>query len=873
MIQSIGMSPTLSILGREREASEVVRLLRSVRLLTLTGPGGVGKTTLALHVARAVAPQFPAGVVFVDLSPLRDPALLLSRIAEALGIAATRDDELHGQLVAYLHERRLLLVLDNMEQVLAAAPAIGRLLAAAPQVSIFCTSRAALRIHGEQEYPLAPLLLPQSDTVEAINAAPAVQLLLQRARAARAEITLNSANAAGISAICRHLDGLPLAIELAAARMRVLTPQDLLARLSRSLPLLTTGPRDAPDRQRTLRNTIAWSYNLLSPAAQAHLRQLAVFDGGAAIEAIAAVWGSTAADPALIDALTNLVEQSLVVWESDGAVERYRLFETVREFAAEQLAVHGEVAPARARHAAYYRALAETAEPELTGKEQRAWITRLSREQANMLAALDWLLDPAYGDPAEALRLGNALARFWWINNRLIDGRSALERILAVTRQTTMAASAQQATLLQWTATMAWGQADYRVAQQHYDEGLALCRALNDPQATARALKGLGTLAREQGRADAARQLFEEALALMRQADDTWGVTLILSHLGMTLETLGQYEAAQALQRECLDLSYELGDTWSVAYALKDLAYLALQLGDSATARAQVDKALALFEQLGDTQGMAYALFVLGDIALSAEVPQEAAAHYTQMQTILQAIGDQRGVALAQCGLADAALAVGDYPAAHRSYHAALAQQDAQRNPVTFPRGLEGAARLATAVHEPERAVHLFAAAQSVRDTMNIPLPASQRDLQYNALTQVRRALEQQQFAAAWMAGQALSDVEAIALAGRALPPPKLTAHAPTLEHRPTIAPDHSTLTAREREVLALLARGMSNSAIATALQMSPHTVHSHVRTIFSKLDVTNRAAATRVALELGLVLTTDERQPTTDNRRLTTDD
>lgn len=848
------LPPAQPLIGREHTAADLAQRVRTTRFLTLTGPGGVGKTSLAVLVAHTVAAAFPDGVVWGDLSALRAAALVPSAIAEALGMAAARADQLPAQIAAALQGRRMLLVFDNCEQVLDAASFVAELLAATPSIHVLATSRAAWRIAGEQEYPLAPLALPAGDDPESIGAAPAVQLLLERARPARRDLMLTPADAADLSAICRHLDGLPLAIELAAARLRVLAPHDLQVRLARSLPILTGGSRDAPDRQRTLRNTIAWSYDLLSVRAQAHLRQLAVFVGGADSAALRAVWTPVGGDAELYDALTVLVEHSLVISVADQTAERYRLFATVREFALEQLEAHGEAPAARLRHARYYLALAEAAEPHLTGPGQAEWIARLALEQGNLLSALDWFLDGEHGDVEQALRLGTALARFWWITNRLIEGRTALERILAALSRAAQTATAHHAALLQWAATMAWGQADYAAAQRQYTEALDRYRALHDQTGTARALKGLGTLAREQGRTQEARRLFEEALALMRAADDTWGLTLVLSHLGMTLETLGRYAEAYAIQTECLTLSRELDDNWSVAYALKDCAYLHLQLGIAAEARRQVGEALAIFARLDDTQGLAYALLVLGDIALHEGALAEAEEHFSRMRGLLETIGDQRGVALARCGLGDVALARGAHEAAHSHLRACLAGQHEQRNPITLPRGLEAAARLAAAVSEPERAVQLFAAADGIRRTMEIPLPAAQSAPQAAVIGQVRRILGAERFAAAWSAGQALSDVEAIALAGRPLPPPQLTADAPRLVSQRS-APDHSALTAREREVLELLVRGLKNGAIAAALQMSPHTVHSHVRTIFSKLDVSNRAAATRVALEQGLVL------------------
>jgi DNA-binding NarL/FixJ family response regulator len=557
-----------------------------------------------------------------------------------------------------------------------------------------------------------------------------------------------------------------------------------------------------------------------------------------------------------MDLLTYLVDQSLVAVDTSSEHERFPLLETVREFAAEQLQATEEVASIQMRHAQFFAALAQTAEPQLTGQGQTTWLATLDQEQANLEAALQTLrTDPHQLDTV--LLLGNALARFWWIKNRLITGRTVLEQIVMQAQASAAPPSSALATLLHWAATMAWGQADYLIAQQHYSECLAICRAINDAQATAHALKGLGTFAREQGRTAEARRLFEEGLALMRAANDTWGVTLIISHLGMTLESLGEYAAAHALQSECLALSHELGDTWSVAYALKDLAQLALHAGDPTLAMQQVGEAIQLFTQLDDTQGMAYALLVQGDSALLAGDPAAAQRHFQQMHTILSELGDRRGVALAECGLADVALARQDLAAAHQHLVACLVDQHAQRNPVTLPRGIEIAARLAVATADDERAVWLFAAAEQIRASMGVVLPQALSGTYTQARTQLAQRFSGAAFATAWKHGTQLSLVEAIALAQRPLLPPKITATAPTMDKlTPTSASDQLVaLTPRERDVLALLVQGLPNGEIAAHLHMSPHTVHSHVRSIFSKFGVNTRAAATRVALERGLVV------------------
>ncbi|HMA33429.1 MAG TPA: tetratricopeptide repeat protein, partial [Chloroflexia bacterium] len=558
------LSPQLSALvGREREEVAAQQALRAPggRLLTLTGPAGAGKTRLALQIAAAALADFPQGAWFVALGPLQDPALVPAAIAGTLEVKESGGAALATTLGAYLRTRQLLLILDNFEHLAGAIPLVGDLLAAAPGLRLLVTSRAPLHLAGEITLPVPPLGLPdlaQVPDVAALAQYEAVALFLARAAEVQPEFRLTAENASAVAEICVRLDGLPLAIELAAVRVRQLPPAALLARLlgstgHASLPFLTSGAPHLPARQQTLRGAISWSYQLLAPPAQHLFAALAVFPGGCSLEAASTVAGpegrrpptvdSAALDVALVPELAALCESSLLRQEPtpDGTM-RYRMLETIQEYAAEQLDESGQRAALWARQAAYYLALAETAAPELAGPAQDTWLARLAREVDNFRAALAWALAPD-GDADRALRLAAALGRFWQVRGYLSEGR----RWLAGTLAAAPAAPAPlRARALALAGQLATDQGDYATARPWIAESLALYRALDDPAGIADALNRLGALSYYHGDYRQALALYHESLALRRTLGDRDTIAISLNNLGILANNQGDYPAAAA---------------------------------------------------------------------------------------------------------------------------------------------------------------------------------------------------------------------------------------------------------------------------------------------------------------------------------------
>ncbi len=628
--------------GRTEELADLTRRLPRTRLLTLTGMGGCGKTRLAVEVARA-AVEFVDGVVFVDLAPITDPALVLPTVALALGVREAREQPLDKALTAYLREKRMLLVLDNFEQVLDAATTIADMLRACPGLTALVTSRAALRISGEQEYPLAPLPTPdpaRTPPLDVLRAYPAVMLFHERASAVDPAFALTSDNCAAVAAICAHLDGLPLSIELAAARVRLLPPAALLARLREPLPgatlrLLTSGARDLPVRQRTLRDMLAWSHGLLDEREQRLFRALGVFAGGFTLEAADFVGRSAPAggeapparaaddalDPDTLERLERLAAHSLVIVTgraaeagdvsapdvtapADRPAPRYRLLETVREYALEQLAATGEMEAARERHAAYFLTLAEQAAPHLHGPDPGPWLARLETEHDNLRAALAWG-DTPVATPGFAARLAAALGWFWYRHGHLSEGRRALAAALDRDRSVPAAVRARVATS---TGALAAAQGDFAAARAAFEECLALKRELGDLEGVAAALTNLGTLAYEQDDLDTAWTIHQEALALKHELGDQRRIGLTLGSLGMVANARGDFSMARGLMEEGLSLFRATGEQAYIANMLDNLGDVLLREGDPEGADGLFAEGLAIQWTLGDRRGLVYSL-------------------------------------------------------------------------------------------------------------------------------------------------------------------------------------------------------------------------------------------------------------------------
>ena len=578
-----------SFVGREDEIAEVKRLLERARLLTLTGAGGTGKSRLALQVASELLAGFSDGAFFVELASVTDPALVPSALAKALGVPEVPGRAIPEAVQNHLRDKELLLVVDNFEQVVEAGPMLEELLTAAPDLKVMVTSRAVLSLQGEQEYVVPPLELPDPERfpdVLTLGRSEAVRLFTERARSVRPGFRLTGENARAVAEITARLDGLPLAIELAATRTKVLTPEQLLPRLQQRLGLLTAGARTLPDRQRTLRSAIAWSYDLLEAAERGLFARLSVFTGGWTLASAEAVCDPGELGLDVLEGLTSLVDQSLVRRTESGVGEsRFAMLETIREFAQEQLRAGGDLELVLRRHGEHFLGLAVAAEPHLTGEDQGEWLDRCDREHANLRAALRWAIEAGEADRVQ--RAAGALWRFWQQRGHLAEGRRWLEEIQAL--PSGQAPTAARAKALTGAGGIAWWQEDIAAARGFYQEALAIERELGNPAGIAEGLYNLAFVAGAGGDIDAAVGLFEESLELFRRAGDEGGVTRARWMIVLGDLAAGNWEPPIANAEEAVATWRRAGDRFRMGDGLVWLAVAAESLRERVGGRAPLD--------------------------------------------------------------------------------------------------------------------------------------------------------------------------------------------------------------------------------------------------------------------------------------------
>jgi predicted ATPase/DNA-binding CsgD family transcriptional regulator len=757
-----------SFVGREREMAQAEELLSGNRLLTLTGPGGSGKTRLALAVAHEVAETFDDGVWLVELAPLSDPELVPQAVASVLGVRETPGTAPVDSLRAHLGSRRTLLILDNCEHLVAACASLAEvLLRHCPNLRVLATSRETLGVMGETLLVVPPLSLPDPrhpPTVDGLSDYEAARLFTDRARAVRPDFALTQGNAAAVAQICYRLDGIPLAIELAAARARALSAEQISARLENSFRLLTGSGRSTLAHHGTLRATMEWSHDLLGREERILLRRLSTFAGGWTLGAVEAVCaGDGFKGGGILDPLASLVDKSLVLVVEHEGEPRYRLLETLRQYAAEKLEEAGEDAALGRRHAEFFLGLAELAAPELKGHEQVGWLGHLETEHGNLRAAMRWLLWS--GEADDAVRLAWALRLFWYVRGHQSEG--------------------------------------YRYTTQALQKGDVLPASLR-----AKALCTAGLMSYGLESIERTRRLWEESAVLFRQTEDKQGLAISLAGIGLMTLQRGDLERAGAHFAEALELYRELGDRWGVSSVLSHLGIISLRRDDQALATRYFEEALGIAREIGDG--------LIGSIALYNLALEESRVR-------------------------------GDHERAEELFAEGLRLAVEMGDKANAAYCLEGLAGLISTRGGLPRAARLFGASEALLEAVGAPryAQAQARVLYEGAVQSLRSRLGQDAFEVAWAEGRQMTAEESIAYALERPDPPDQQPFSPTYP---------ADLSAREVDVLRLVAEGMTNADIARELYISPRTVNAHIGSVYNKIGTNTRAEAARFALEHGLL-------------------